>query len=247
MIGIITDLIGGQAMNINFGEVFGWLLVISLVGTIMNYCVKFINKRFGKNAGPDSLFKKCMKILMTIFVRNHRYFGLAAVILLMIHFLIQFFTYGLNLTGGLAAGLLLIQVILGWNANKNKKPRKGAWFVIHRSIAVLIVLAVILHLTLPYSLNALTGQNTPGSKAEGNEAAQLQTFTLEELATYNGENGNKAYIAYDGLVYDVTDIPQWKNGKHNGQVAGTDVTGIMENAPHGTSMLDRLEVVGELK
>ena len=183
MIGIITDFIGGQVMTINFGELFGWLLFITLTGTLMNYCIKFVNKQFGRNATPDSFYKKSMKVLTVVFVRNHKYFGLAAVVLLLMHLTIQFLNYGPNLTGGLAASLLLVQAILGWNANSKKKPRKGAWFIAHRIIAVLIVAAVILHLTLPYSLNALTGQKTTGQSAEISETADLQTFTLKELST----------------------------------------------------------------
>ncbi|MGM0623585.1 MAG: cytochrome b5 domain-containing protein, partial [Campylobacterota bacterium] len=29
-------------------------------------------------------------------------------------------------------------------------------------------------------------------------------MTLNELQKHNGKNGNKAYIAYKGVVYDVT-------------------------------------------
>ena len=35
--------------------------------------------------------------------------------------------------------------------------------------------------------------------------SEMKEFTLEELAEYNGVNGKKAYVAYQGQVYDVTD------------------------------------------
>lgn len=35
----------------------------------------------------------------------------------------------------------------------------------------------------------------------------MQEFTLEELKKYNGKNGNPAYIAVNGKVYDVTNNP----------------------------------------
>ena len=31
-----------------------------------------------------------------------------------------------------------------------------------------------------------------------------RTFTAEELAKYNGQNGQPAYVAIDGTVYDVS-------------------------------------------
>ena len=41
-------------------------------------------------------------------------------------------------------------------------------------------------------------------------------FTAEELAKYNGQDGNPAYVAIDGTVYDVSNVPAWRNGKHHG-------------------------------
>lgn len=262
--------------GINLGELLGWLLVITLTSTILNYCIKFVNKHFGKSIQKNETAKNVMKFLMKVFVKNHRFFGMGTILILLLHFLVQFTTYGPNLTGTLAAILLFIQAGLGMYGSIKKKPRKGIWFIAHRIIAVFIVMAVILHLTLPYSLNGLlktdasndvvtetessdVDKDTTSSEDGTDEAdedtdedtdeveAELPTFTLEELATFNGEDGNKAYVAYEGLVYDVTDVPQWKNGKHNGQVAGTDITGIMENAPHGTSKLEGLTVVGKME
>ena len=45
-------------------------------------------------------------------------------------------------------------------------------------------------------------------------------FTVEELAKYNGKNGNPAYTAINGKVYDMTGVPKWKNGNHFGIIAG---------------------------
>ena len=37
-----------------------------------------------------------------------------------------------------------------------------------------------------------------------------------DLAKYNGQNGNPAYVAVNGKVYDVTDSPAWTGGEHHG-------------------------------
>ena len=73
-----------------------------------------------------------------------------------------------------------------------------------------------------------------------------QTFTLEELKEFNGQDGNRAFIAVDGIVYDVTDVPQWRDGSHRGVRAGADVTEALTGAPHGFGVLDRAEVIGRL-
>lgn len=72
-------------------------------------------------------------------------------------------------------------------------------------------------------------------------------FTIDELSTYNGKDGNSAYIAVDGIVYDVTIVSQWKNGMHNGFEAGKDLTDEIKTiSPHGISKLKGIPVVGKL-
>ena len=76
----------------------------------------------------------------------------------------------------------------------------------------------------------------------------MKEFTEEELAQYNGKNGNPAYVAYKGKVYDVSTSFLWKGGEH--QVfhnAGVDLTDALEQAPHGEDVLDKFTVVGVLR
>lgn len=233
-----------------FGGVFGWALIIAIAGTMLNYGLKFVNKHFGKKISDYPAGKKLMKVLMTIFVRNHKYFGFAAVLLLLAHFMIQFSTYGLNITGGIAALLLVVQVGLGIYGIAKKRPRRGTWFIAHRIIAVLFILGIAFHLIVPYALNVPmdNGDNgIAGQVSESSSDSELQTFTLDELSKYNGENGNKAYVAYKGLVYDIAGHPKWSNGKHNGNIAGTDLTDAIKRSPHGDSKITDLEIVGKLQ
>lgn len=75
-----------------------------------------------------------------------------------------------------------------------------------------------------------------------------KTFTIDELKKYNGQGGNPAYVAVSGTVYDVTNARKWRNGKHeDGVVAGVDLTNIIGQSPHGTSVLAQVPVVGTLK
>ena len=74
-----------------------------------------------------------------------------------------------------------------------------------------------------------------------------QTFTVAQLAQYNGQNGNKAYVAIDGKVYDVTNIAKWKNGMHQGLTAGLDLSTFINQSPHGKGILGNLAVVGTLQ
>lgn len=86
-------------------------------------------------------------------------------------------------------------------------------------------------------------------EADDETAAEVDdpsTFTLEELAAFDGKGGNLAYVAVAGVVYDVTDVPAWSGGKHNGNFAGQDATEAIKKAPHGDSKLKGLEIVGSI-
>ncbi len=72
------------------------------------------------------------------------------------------------------------------------------------------------------------------------------TFTAAELAKYNGMNGNPAYVAVDGIVYDMTKIGAWKNGQHQGLSAGQDLSAAFAGSPHSKSILDQSPIVGKL-
>ena len=74
----------------------------------------------------------------------------------------------------------------------------------------------------------------------------MKEFTAEELATYNGQNGQPAYVAYDGKVYDMSDSPMWEDGDHEGMhYAGADLTAEHDDAPHDVVVTD-FPLVGTL-
>jgi len=72
-------------------------------------------------------------------------------------------------------------------------------------------------------------------------------MTLEELARYDGREGRRAYVAFLGTVYDVTESPLWREGAHQGMhAAGCDLTAAMADAPHGKEVFSGFPVVGRL-
>ncbi|WP_318765330.1 cytochrome b5 domain-containing protein [Lactiplantibacillus carotarum] len=73
-----------------------------------------------------------------------------------------------------------------------------------------------------------------------------ETFDQAKLAKYNGQAGQPAYVAVDGVVYDVTGVAAWAEGKHHGNLAGQELTAVIDGrSPHGRSVLKKLKVVGE--
>ncbi|MBO1263964.1 hypothetical protein J3A84_02765 [Proteiniclasticum sp. SCR006] len=116
--------------------------------------------------------------------------------------------------------------------------------IISGIMASLMSIALLAGCTTDSETPETPGETPMETPAEGEEGLEL---TLEELAEYDGQDGNKAYIAIDGNIYDVTDLPPWSGGVHNDFPAGQDYTEeIREVSPHGLSPIEDLEPVGTI-
>lgn len=115
-------------------------------------------------------------------------------------------------------------------------------------LAVVVVVVVGCYLFFPRSSGSsesaeerLARELTPEEQAlvEGN------VFTPESLAEFDGKDGRAAYVAVNGIVYDVTD--RWEAGEHHGLSAGRNETEGFLRSPHGHAVLQGLEVVGGMR
>lgn len=107
---------------------------------------------------------------------------------------------------------------------------------------------VFLLLILSFILLVFTGcsEEKAAEEEKPQEESALE-LTLEELKEFNGQDGKDAYIAVDGIIYDITDSPLWKNGEHNNFSAGNDLTEEIKNvSPHGVANLERVPEVGRI-
>jgi predicted heme/steroid binding protein len=69
------------------------------------------------------------------------------------------------------------------------------------------------------------------------------TFTSAQLAKYDGTNGQPAYVAVDGSVYDLTSI--FQQGRHFSHFAGTELTNAFYSY-HAKRVLAKYPIVGTL-
>src|SRR5690554_732999 len=74
----------------------------------------------------------------------------------------------------------------------------------------------------------------------------MTNFTRAQLAIRNGQDRPQVWVAYKGLIYDVTESRLWRNGMHYEHWAGQDLTDELPDAPHSERVFDRFEVVGVL-
>lgn len=91
-----------------------------------------------------------------------------------------------------------------------------------------------------------TSSNSSSSNSTQNSASvsSEKTFTTSELAQYNGKNGNPAYVAVDGVVYDLTTL--FVRGIHHGYSAGQDLSQAF-HSQHYESVLNGYPIVGKLQ
>jgi predicted heme/steroid binding protein/uncharacterized membrane protein len=76
-------------------------------------------------------------------------------------------------------------------------------------------------------------------------ACLSKELTPEQLSQFDGRDGRPAYIAYKGMVYDLSNSRLWKNGSHMVKHhAGTDLTGALAQAPHQEDRVLAMPQVG---
>ena len=71
-------------------------------------------------------------------------------------------------------------------------------------------------------------------------------YTRAQLALRNGQDRPEIWIAYKGVIYDVTRSRLWRDGKHYEHWAGQDLTDELADAPHTERVFEKMEVIGRL-
>jgi predicted heme/steroid binding protein len=100
-------------------------------------------------------------------------------------------------------------------------------------------------LTVPnVNSNTLSASQQP----QPPEPPSERVISKEELAQNDGSGTNFAYVAVNGVVYDVTNVMRWGGGTHFGLYAGNDLTSAFRGCHIGMfEILQQLPIVGMLK
>ena len=74
----------------------------------------------------------------------------------------------------------------------------------------------------------------------------MKEYSLSELGLRNGQDKEEVWIAYKGLIYDVSKSKLWRSGRHYEHWAGQDLTEEITEAPHNENVFDKFKVIGKL-
>ena len=75
----------------------------------------------------------------------------------------------------------------------------------------------------------------------------MKTYTRGQLALRNGQDKPEIWVAFQGLIYDMTHSKLWKNGKHYEHWAGQDLTPELADAPHSEKVFGKFTPIGMLE
>ena len=156
-------------------------------------------------------------------------------------------------------GLLAFVIHTSWAIHLALR-RKCIWnnfskIILASFYIILILFFVYIHFFYSLTPNNKLGQGQTNSNYSTNNStntsgqivstkANPSVFTAQTLSQYNGLNGQSAYVAVDGLVYDMSNV--FKNGQHHGYTAGQDLSAAF-HGQHPDSFLNSYEVVGSYK
>lgn len=74
----------------------------------------------------------------------------------------------------------------------------------------------------------------------------LPEYTRFQLALRNGQDKEVVWVAYKGIIYDVSGSRLWRKGHHYEHWAGQDLTEELSDAPHTDRVFEKFTPIGKL-
>ena len=131
-------------MTVSAGTILGITVIVLYVLAALNAAAKPMLKKAKILSSSHHGLGKAIESFARFLIKNHRILGRMAAIFLVVHATLQFVRYGPSPTGIAAALLLVAQVTLGAYGAKTKK--RGSWLMVHRLIALLLPVAMVVHI-----------------------------------------------------------------------------------------------------
>jgi hypothetical protein len=126
------------------GEALGVLTAILFGVAIANFFVKWINRNWVMKLPKEHAFRTGYQSVMKFLVKNHRFFGFGAVVVMISHVVLQILFQWVSITGIVTAGFAVVTIALGVILFKSKK-RTPAMLWAHRGAVIALFLAFLVH------------------------------------------------------------------------------------------------------
>lgn len=126
------------------GDALGVLTAILFGFAIVNFPIKWVNRRWVAKLPKENKFRGGYQTAMKFLVKNHRFFGIGAVALMVFHVVVQILFRWASVTGIVTAALGLVTLALGFVLFKSKK-RTPAMLWSHRSAVIALILSFLIH------------------------------------------------------------------------------------------------------
>lgn len=127
------------------GGFLGIMITVFLGMALLNYILKWVNKRWVSKLPKTSKFKAVYIKVMKFIVQKHRWFGLGAAVFMVAHLILQITYAWVSITGLIAAALLVINGMIGAWMHFRQKGKRGPLLMVHRAIGILLVAAIAAH------------------------------------------------------------------------------------------------------
>ncbi len=128
--------------------------------------------------------------------------------------------------------------------------RMPSWSAfVSTQFGILLSIKIALFLVMLASAVIVTVYIGPRLRRKITSAPSLTSglCTLDELSRCDGKEGRPTYIAYKGIIYDMSKSRLWKNGSHlTKHAAGNDLTDFLAKAPHGEDKILAMPEVGRI-
>ncbi|MBI5632949.1 MAG: CopD family protein [Nitrospirae bacterium] len=156
--------------------------------------------------------------------------------------------------GGLPKGELRLGwasiVVMAVTGTLLSISRVPTWHMLfHTRFGILLSIKIVLFLIMVSTAVFVTFVVGPKlrKKREQGILQRAGDMTSDELSQYDGKDGRPAYIAFNGIIYDVTGSKLWREGSHfKKHPAGSDLTNILKTAPHGEGKVLGMPAAGKL-
>lgn len=143
---------------------------------------------------------------------------------------------------------IVIMAVTGTLLSIARVPSRHMLF--HTRFGILLSIKLVLFLIMVSTAVFVTfvvGPKLRKKMKNQTVAAPKGEMTQEELSRCDGKEGRPCYIAYKGIIHDVTNSKLWRDGSHlKKHYAGVDLTDILKTAPHGEEKVLKTPVIGRL-